>query len=396
MIKHRDKQYKHELRKREQEQQRLKDRLSKAMADRNRESKAGIDILNNLKGKRGRWGAAGKGSAKAEEELFQQTVNAYEERMNELVAENNALRKSLSELAHELQEALNSQHQRLAEHNRGVHRSATTNAATGGSGSGGDAQLSEELQEALDEFTPAQFELPFALVRGNIEDGMRAKLHMLREKIQEANEAAERAARDSVKTTLSTEEWLEQVRNLKAIIAEQDQLLRSPLYSQDAADKAKQDGSGESLEEESRRWSSAADAEAERNMLRKARREATQSQKALERERLQLARDRKLLEAEKEQWRQMAFASQKDGSLSSPAVTGRESFDLTPPTPMGAAYSSEANEGRGLWVTPAKPRTNNDMSAITSPTIDLNVNDDGDHDDDGGVNSSGVSNESNE
>lgn len=42
-----------------------------------------------------------------EEELFRQTVEAYEERINEFIAENVDLRKALGNLAKELQDALN-------------------------------------------------------------------------------------------------------------------------------------------------------------------------------------------------------------------------------------------------------------------------------------------------
>lgn len=38
-----------------------------------------------------------------DDELFKQTVTAYEERINEIVSENNELRKSLKNLQQELQ-----------------------------------------------------------------------------------------------------------------------------------------------------------------------------------------------------------------------------------------------------------------------------------------------------
>jgi hypothetical protein len=48
--------------------------------------------------------------------------------------------------------------------------------------------LSPSTSDALRDFTPAQFDLPFDFVKTKIEDGMRAKIKVLKDKMTKLNE----------------------------------------------------------------------------------------------------------------------------------------------------------------------------------------------------------------
>ncbi|XP_063963129.1 afadin- and alpha-actinin-binding protein-like [Lytechinus pictus] len=58
ILKHRDVQFKHDLKKKEREVNRLKERIHQLLVDKNQERRIGMDILNSLQrtdGKRGTW-----------------------------------------------------------------------------------------------------------------------------------------------------------------------------------------------------------------------------------------------------------------------------------------------------------------------------------------------------
>jgi hypothetical protein len=50
--------------------------------------------------------------------------------------------------------------------------------------------MSPNTQDALRDFTPAQFSLPFNMVRHKIEDGLRARMKVLKDKVNNSDVCA--------------------------------------------------------------------------------------------------------------------------------------------------------------------------------------------------------------
>lgn len=93
----REAQYEHDIRKRERETAKLKERLNQLLSDRVPDRRLGIEILNSLPrkdGSRGKWKTSAVAN-KREEELYRTLLKDYEERHRAIIEENNILRHLL-------------------------------------------------------------------------------------------------------------------------------------------------------------------------------------------------------------------------------------------------------------------------------------------------------------
>ncbi|XP_007495917.3 afadin- and alpha-actinin-binding protein B-like isoform X4 [Monodelphis domestica] len=93
-------QYGHDLKKKEQELGKLKEKVHQLLAER-REKRASIDILNTLNrmdGKRATWTRAGKPDNKKEGELFRTMVANLEHQVADITQENKELKRFLGQL----------------------------------------------------------------------------------------------------------------------------------------------------------------------------------------------------------------------------------------------------------------------------------------------------------
>ncbi|XP_038234804.1 afadin- and alpha-actinin-binding protein-like isoform X2 [Dermochelys coriacea] len=92
-------QHRHELRRKEQELSRLKEKMSQQLTDK-RDRRAAMEILNNLgraDGRRATW-KTGKSLGKKEEEMFRSLLAAQEKQLQELMLENAELKQLLDQL----------------------------------------------------------------------------------------------------------------------------------------------------------------------------------------------------------------------------------------------------------------------------------------------------------
>ncbi|XP_043388874.1 afadin- and alpha-actinin-binding protein isoform X1 [Chelonia mydas] len=92
-------QHRHELRRKEQELSRLKEKMSQQLTDK-RDRRAAMEILNNLgraDGRRATW-KTGKSLGKKEEAMFRSLLAAQEKQLQELMLENAELKRLLDQL----------------------------------------------------------------------------------------------------------------------------------------------------------------------------------------------------------------------------------------------------------------------------------------------------------
>ncbi|XP_019619685.1 PREDICTED: afadin- and alpha-actinin-binding protein-like isoform X2 [Branchiostoma belcheri] len=118
VLQSRDTQFRHDLRKKEREMARVKDRLH-ALAEKKKERRQGIEILNVVpRGDGGRktWKTS-KEEKKSQEELHRSIVANYEEREKELRTENQELRETLTFLQQEVSTVFSAVVRQDREHN---------------------------------------------------------------------------------------------------------------------------------------------------------------------------------------------------------------------------------------------------------------------------------------
>ncbi|XP_039984760.1 afadin- and alpha-actinin-binding protein-like [Xiphias gladius] len=102
-------QYNHEMKRKEREFNKLKERLNQLLVDK-KEKKQAIDVLNNIgraDGKRSLWKTE-KTEAKHEGEMYKTLLSDYDTRQKELVLENAELRKVLQQMKKEMVSILSS------------------------------------------------------------------------------------------------------------------------------------------------------------------------------------------------------------------------------------------------------------------------------------------------
>ncbi|XP_071485056.1 afadin- and alpha-actinin-binding protein A-like [Diadema antillarum] len=179
ILKHRDVQFKHDLKKKEREVNRLKERVHQLLVDKNQERRIGMDILNSLQrtdGKRGTW-KTDKSGIKHEEDMYRLIITNYEERQKEVMMENQVLRESLSNMQQELVNLLN----RQAVQGRGG--GGTSNAKDYISESEYDDTTS--VDSSIDDLKTGHFQMPFEMVREGIEISFQKNWQRLRAHIQQ-------------------------------------------------------------------------------------------------------------------------------------------------------------------------------------------------------------------
>jgi uncharacterized protein (DUF2267 family) len=282
MIAHRDNQYKHDLRKREREMEKLQERLARLTAERGKEARVGMELLNALRQGAQRVRPGGV----VEADLHAQTVAAFEERVAELGAENAALRKSLAALGCELQAALAARSARPRGSPKGADEAASASAAAAAAGDG-----DSDAQNADDDFAWGGVEsLPFDA--DAFETAARARLQALRKRLKEEDAAAEAEAAQPSADQVAT--LRRRVQQQREVIEQQERLLQAQLM--------RASPSGQKLLEDSRRLSLLDEVEGERARLREASRRQLQQAAELDAKRKQLAEQQRALERQQREW----------------------------------------------------------------------------------------------
>ncbi|GAB5366153.1 hypothetical protein AAMO2058_001120300 [Amorphochlora amoebiformis] len=198
MIKNRDKGYHAKIRKMENQAVNLKDKLAKAQRNRSSTLKGPkIEIMNSLKPKKApaKWGK----HTTPEDEILQRTLTAYEKKNFELSDENARLRKDLDGFRGKLEQIL-------------AKKVITL-------------QISTSMEEALKEFNPSMFQMPYDMVEDLTTNGLHAKMIELQEQIKEIDR------RTADITEANAEKLAKIVNEQRAMLKEADGTLRLYLSS---------------------------------------------------------------------------------------------------------------------------------------------------------------------
>jgi len=246
-------QYQHSLRQKEQQYEKLQEKLNKVLVDKRKEARGAMSatavalkspVASNLKG------------GKAAEDYYRQIMQAYEKKQAELIVENGDLRASLRNLQKELQELLNEQV---------YHRPLDTPPKTPG-----------VLPDSL-------FELPYNSSREEIEENLRQRMAIIQERLErvEASKRQYGGNREAAKLKKMVEE-------LQVLVKEQEGVIQMALAARVAATPPKPLAAGE-ISERQRELE---------EKLREVERERRQSLGVAD----QLEKDKRQLENEKAQF----------------------------------------------------------------------------------------------
>ncbi len=216
-VKSRDNQYKHELRKAEKTFKELQDRLAKTLEEKKQAKGGGVPTLVILNEKveakaRAKWAVpAGKKT------LSEDAVLNYEKQIATLVDENTQLRTSFETLHAQLQELI----------------SQAVPARAG-------KTVPEELAQALDDFSPAQIQMPMQWTGKRMTAGLQASLDLLRAHMEPACEAVgtdpdHQTNPKTLPKEQSAAVLLAKFDEQNVLLAAQDRLLQSAVLAPNAA-----------------------------------------------------------------------------------------------------------------------------------------------------------------
>eukprot|EP00794_Sanderia_malayensis_P008036 gene8036-8897_t len=204
---HKHKQFNHESKRREKEMLKLKDRVHQLLADKNKERKVGMEIINAIQrtdGKRKMW----KTGVKRDEEMYRLIISNYEERHKELITEINLLREYLADVQKELVSLLN---EKVTE---------------------SDDESNNCDDDPKQKLEDGRFHMPFNLVGEDMKNSFRITWQQLKDKIEQNSSKASSPLNDdtSSNTDIKDEEMnnlKQQITNYRAIVTKQEQILQS-------------------------------------------------------------------------------------------------------------------------------------------------------------------------
>ncbi|KAL8598571.1 hypothetical protein ACOMHN_051359 [Nucella lapillus] len=178
VIHHKEIQFKHELKKKEKEANKLKDRLHQLLMDKNPDRKVGIDMMSTLHNSEGRRAQWKPGLSKQEEEMYQVLIGSFEDRHRELVLENTELRDCLLGMQRELSALL----KKTAERSTNLSHSKMVAEMDDSSSSSSDDMLEDadgKNYMTVAELNEGYFQMPYDLVRSEIERAFKRTCQMI-------------------------------------------------------------------------------------------------------------------------------------------------------------------------------------------------------------------------
>ena len=257
MVANRDKQYRHECRKKDIDYERIQDRLVKAV-NANKENRA-FELNGRIK-------------------VRPQTEN--HERINQLTTENASLRESLRRLEQELNEAL-AAHHCITDSTRDIDSTNVTEP------------LSPNSLAALTAFNVKQLALPYKIVSDSVENGLRTRIRILKTKIQTSSQHNDVQHSQCDVHTKTITEMSAHINELMEVINEQHTLLHRHVLSLDAGRRQ--------LSPSTRRLSVCAATEDERRQIQDAQSHLRRAQVELRADRIKLDGERHKLELQRHQ-----------------------------------------------------------------------------------------------
>lgn len=179
VIKDRDAQYKHELKKKEREINKMKEKLHHLISDKNPSRRMGLDIANSLQradGKRSQWKT---GSHDKQEEMYQLVIHNYEDKQRELMIENTDLRDCLVYMQRELGTMIN-------------HSSDAQTSHMDPQDNGELSVNSEEEDDGvfsitMKDLSDGYFQMPYDLMKDNLRHSFKEMFKLLKKSIDKSS-----------------------------------------------------------------------------------------------------------------------------------------------------------------------------------------------------------------
>ncbi|KND04005.1 uncharacterized protein SPPG_01453 [Spizellomyces punctatus DAOM BR117] len=209
-------QYNHDLRKREREHHRLKDRMQRIVTEKSAAQKVAIKLANPLP--KPKTNAGGGGQSKKEDEMYNIVIKNYEDREKDLLIENQTLRNTLYALYSELKTQFKNQITHEEDGSNGIE-----------CGHEGPLEVSDPTEKA-------QFQLPYSLVCHSVEERVKEAIMKLHDEWARLSETiASQHQADELQQLYEKVEAIEkECDEYRRIIAEQNRLLELSLNEQDA------------------------------------------------------------------------------------------------------------------------------------------------------------------
>uniref|UniRef100_A0A452HER5 Uncharacterized protein n=1 Tax=Gopherus agassizii TaxID=38772 RepID=A0A452HER5_9SAUR len=218
-------QYNHDMKRKEREYNKLKERLHQLVMNK-KDKKIAMDVLNyvgRVDGKRGAW-KTGKTEARNEEEMYKVLLGGYEQRQKQLLVENAELKKVLQQMKKEMISLLPPQKQKPKER------------AEDGIG----PVLSDMEEDAVELNKENMWELSCETVREQLTNSIRKQWRMLKNHVEKLDNQVSRAHSGALNGSdvisredheLETEKLELEIQQCKEMIKTQQQLLQQQLMS---------------------------------------------------------------------------------------------------------------------------------------------------------------------
>uniref|UniRef100_A0A8D0HJ94 SSX family member 2 interacting protein n=1 Tax=Sphenodon punctatus TaxID=8508 RepID=A0A8D0HJ94_SPHPU len=218
-------QYNHDMKRKERDYNKLKERLHQLVMNK-KDKKIAMDVLNyvgRVDGKRGAW-RTGKTEAKNEEEMYKVLLSEYEQRQKQLLVENAELKKVLQQMKKEIISLLPPQKPKLKDR------------AEDGIGT-----VLSDVEEEVGELNKENmWELSCETAREQLTNSIRKQWRMLKNHVEKLDNQVSRVHSGDLNNKdvisrkdheLETEKLVLEIQQCKEMIKTQQQLLQQQLTS---------------------------------------------------------------------------------------------------------------------------------------------------------------------
>ncbi|XP_048762677.2 afadin- and alpha-actinin-binding protein-like [Ostrea edulis] len=174
--KDKDIQFKHDLRKKERECNKLKERIHQLLADKTPSRRVGLDIAYSLQssdGKRSTW----KTTSNKQDEMYQHLMTMYEEKQKELLVENAELRTSLKHVHKDISKALG-----LHDHVISASTKSTMPQESEPCSSEEEFSTYPSVSTCRSHDSDGYFQMPYDMIRENLENMFKERSKKLKER----------------------------------------------------------------------------------------------------------------------------------------------------------------------------------------------------------------------
>ncbi|XP_064605770.1 afadin- and alpha-actinin-binding protein B-like [Liolophura sinensis] len=243
----RDLQYKHDLKKKEREANKLKERLHQVLMDKKHERQIGMSIANAVQRTDGRRSTWRTGTNKQEEEMYRSVISNYEDRQQILMLENAKLRDTLQSMQTEIVSLLNQQDSPL----KASVQSESPEVSLSCSDDDVSVGASECSVLSTDKLSEGLYQMPYDMVQKDIEKNFHDTCRMLKEVVKHSKKKklsvpvkkskntsngeikmSSTPVSNGITSRENVEELVDKLTKYKWLVKEQEEFIQQSLHSQ--------------------------------------------------------------------------------------------------------------------------------------------------------------------